>query len=81
MMIRWDFWQYLNTILHSLTGHIAIASQHSLHHRISEEKAKGTDEITKSNSYLFSVYYHHQALFRKYPIQDPLVGDGTFGTS
>ena len=44
-------------MLHSLTGPIAIASYHSLNHRISEEKAKRTDGIVKSNTHLFSVYY------------------------
>ena len=43
MMILWDLWQYRNTILHSPTGLIAIASHHSLDHRISVEKVKGTD--------------------------------------
>ena len=57
MMIRWDLWQYRNSILHSPTGPIAIASHHSLNHRISEEKAKGTDGITKSNTHLFSAFY------------------------
>ena len=57
MMIRWDLWQYRNTILHSPTGPIAIASHYSLNHRISEEKAKGTDRISKYNSCLFSNFY------------------------
>ena len=56
-MIRWDLWQYRNSILHSPTGPIAIASHHSLNHRISKEKAKGTDGIAKSNSHLFSAFY------------------------
>ena len=57
MIIRWDLWQYRNLILHSPTGPIAIASHHSLNHRISEEKAKGTDGIAKSNTHLFSALY------------------------
>ena len=57
MMIRWDLWQYRNTILHSPTGPTAIASHQSLNNRISEEKSKGTDGIAKSNSYLFSAFY------------------------
>ena len=57
MMIQWDLWQYLDTILHPLTGPIAIASHHSLNHQISEEKAKRIDGIAKSNAHLFSVYY------------------------
>ena len=44
-------------ILQSPTGPIAIASHHSLDHRISEEKAKGTDGIGKSNTHLFSAFY------------------------
>ena len=57
MMIRWDLWQYRNSILHSPTGPIAIASHHSLNYRISEEKAKGTDRIANSNTHLFSAFY------------------------
>ena len=57
MMIRWDLWQYCNTILYSLTGPIAIARRQSLNHRISEEKATGTDGIAKSNTHLFSAFY------------------------
>ena len=57
MMIRWDLWQYRNNIKYSLTGPTAIASHHSLNYRISEEKVRGTDGISKSNSYLFSTYY------------------------
>ena len=57
MMIRWDLWQYHNSILHSPTGPIAIASHHSLNHRMSKEKAKGTDGIAKSNTHLFSTFY------------------------
>ena len=57
MIIRWDLWQYRNSILHSLTGPIAIASHHSLNHRISKEKSKETDGIAKSNSHLFSAFY------------------------
>ena len=44
-------------VLYSPTGPIAIVSHHTLNHRISEEREKGTDKITKSNSHLFSVYY------------------------
>ena len=47
MMIRWDLWQYRNNIKHSPTGPTAIASHHSLNYRISEEKARGTDGISK----------------------------------
>ena len=57
MMIRWDLWQYRNTILHSPTGPTAIASHQSLNHRISKEKSKGTDGIAKSNTHLFSAFY------------------------
>lgn len=56
-MIRWDLWQYRNTILHSLTGPIAITSHQSLNYRISKEKSKGTDSIAKSNTHLISAFY------------------------
>ena len=56
-MIQWDLWQYRNNVLHSPTGPIAIASHHSLTYRISEELAKGTDIIAKSNTHLFSSFY------------------------
>ena len=56
-MIWWDLRQYRNTILHSPTGPIDITSHHSLNHRISKEKEKGTNVIAKSNSRLFSGYY------------------------
>ena len=57
MIIWWDLWQSWNTTLHSPTGPIAIASHHSLNHRISEEKAKWIDGIAKSNIHLFSAFY------------------------
>ena len=56
-MIRWDLWQYCNTMLHSPIGPIAMASHQFLNHRISEEKEKGTDGITKSKTHLFSAFY------------------------
>ena len=44
-------------ILHSPTGPIAIASHHSLYHRINKEKSKGMEGIAKSNTHLFSTFY------------------------
>ena len=63
MMIRWHLWQYRNSILHSLTGPIAIASHLSLNHQISKEKEKGTDGIAKSNTHLFSALYSITKLY------------------
>ena len=62
MMIRWDLWEYRNSILHSPTGPIALASHHSLNYKISEEKAKGMDGIARSNAHLFSAFYSNTKL-------------------